>query len=237
MSHPHHLGPTADTKRDAPGPPESDIVQNEYDFSKAERGKFYRPDAVLAPPVHLDPEVLAFLTARGSERRIAQRACQCASEERHRADRGCRIGSCSPSAQAQTLSQWERVLPPSHSAYLPSPQKEIHRQRDDRRPASGRLYTEEHRPASQAQTARGFDEAFAISDDERGRRPCRSAERPALWEMCDLRNLPRFLSNNIGKSCLRPRNRPFWRDCGAYRLSHAQYIVTSNQQWSPSQFR
>jgi hypothetical protein len=39
-------------------------MKDEYDFSKAERGRFYRPDAVLVPPVHLEPEVLAFLRRR-----------------------------------------------------------------------------------------------------------------------------------------------------------------------------
>jgi hypothetical protein len=43
-------------------------MRDEYDFSKTERGKFYRPDAVLAPPVHLEPEVLAFLAARAKAR-------------------------------------------------------------------------------------------------------------------------------------------------------------------------
>ena len=43
-------------------------MKDEYDFSKAERGRFYRQDAVLAPPVHLDAEVLAFLTARAAAR-------------------------------------------------------------------------------------------------------------------------------------------------------------------------
>ena len=46
-------------------------MKDEYDFSKAERGKFYRPDAVLTPPVHLDPEVLAFLRARAQARGIS----------------------------------------------------------------------------------------------------------------------------------------------------------------------
>ena len=47
----------------------TDDMKDEYDFSKAARGRFYRPDAVLlAPPVHLDPEVLAFLTARAAAR-------------------------------------------------------------------------------------------------------------------------------------------------------------------------
>jgi hypothetical protein len=45
-------------------------MKNEYDFWKAERGRFCRPDAVLIPPVHLEPEVLAFLTARAEARGI-----------------------------------------------------------------------------------------------------------------------------------------------------------------------
>ena len=32
-----------------------DAMKDEYDFSGAVRGKFYRPDAQLAAPVHLDP--------------------------------------------------------------------------------------------------------------------------------------------------------------------------------------
>lgn len=43
-------------------------MKDEYDFSQGERGRFYRPDAVLGPPVHLDPEVLAFLAARAEAR-------------------------------------------------------------------------------------------------------------------------------------------------------------------------
>jgi hypothetical protein len=43
-------------------------MEDEYDFSKGQRGRFSRQDAVLAPPVHLDPEVLAFLTARAAAR-------------------------------------------------------------------------------------------------------------------------------------------------------------------------
>jgi hypothetical protein len=34
-------------------------MKDEYDFSAAARGKFYRSDGELIPPVHLDPEVLA----------------------------------------------------------------------------------------------------------------------------------------------------------------------------------
>ena len=46
-------------------------MKDEYDFSKAERGRFYRPDAVLNPPVHLDAEVLAFLAACAQARGVS----------------------------------------------------------------------------------------------------------------------------------------------------------------------
>ena len=43
----------------------------DYDFSNAERGRFYRPNAVRIPPIHLDPEVLAFLTKRAEARGVS----------------------------------------------------------------------------------------------------------------------------------------------------------------------
>lgn len=43
-------------------------MKQEYDFSKGERGKFHRPGAALVPPVHLDADVLAFLSARAKAR-------------------------------------------------------------------------------------------------------------------------------------------------------------------------
>jgi hypothetical protein len=46
-------------------------MKDEYDFSKRERGKFYRPGAVLDPPVHPDPEVRAFLTERAQARSVS----------------------------------------------------------------------------------------------------------------------------------------------------------------------
>jgi hypothetical protein len=49
----------------------TDDMKDEYDFSKADRGRFYRKDATLVPPVHLDPDVLAFLTARAEARGIS----------------------------------------------------------------------------------------------------------------------------------------------------------------------
>jgi hypothetical protein len=49
----------------------SDEMKDEYDFSKADRGRFHRKDATLVPPVHLDPEVLAFLMVRAQARGIS----------------------------------------------------------------------------------------------------------------------------------------------------------------------
>jgi hypothetical protein len=46
-------------------------MRDEYDFSKGERGRFHRPDAVLTTPVHLDSEVLEFLSARAKARGVS----------------------------------------------------------------------------------------------------------------------------------------------------------------------
>ena len=45
-----------------------DEMKKEYDLSKATRGKFYRADAALIPPVHLDADVLKYLTAKAAAR-------------------------------------------------------------------------------------------------------------------------------------------------------------------------
>ncbi len=39
-------------------------MKDEYDFSNAQRGKFYKPDLRLIPPVRLEPQVLDFLARR-----------------------------------------------------------------------------------------------------------------------------------------------------------------------------
>lgn len=39
-----------------------DPMKDEYDFSNAQRGKFFRTGARLVPPVHLEPDVLAYLS-------------------------------------------------------------------------------------------------------------------------------------------------------------------------------
>lgn len=39
-------------------------MKKEYDFSKGERGKFYRPDVELNIPVYLDPDVAKLVPKR-----------------------------------------------------------------------------------------------------------------------------------------------------------------------------
>lgn len=41
----------------------SDSMKDEYDFSNAKRGKFYRPGTELNVPVYLDEEVRQFVQA------------------------------------------------------------------------------------------------------------------------------------------------------------------------------
>ena len=36
-------------------------MKQEYDFSKGERGKFFRPNAKLNLPIYLDPEIRDFV--------------------------------------------------------------------------------------------------------------------------------------------------------------------------------
>ena len=44
-------------------------MKKEYDFSKGERGKFYRPGAKLNLPVYLDDEVLNFVEGIARKRK------------------------------------------------------------------------------------------------------------------------------------------------------------------------
>ena len=43
-------------------------MKDEYDFSGAKRGKFFRPNLKLIPPVHLEPDVLDYLSERAYDR-------------------------------------------------------------------------------------------------------------------------------------------------------------------------
>ena len=49
----------------------SDLMKDEYDFSAAERGKFFREGAYLSPPIHLDPEVFEYLSKRASAQGVS----------------------------------------------------------------------------------------------------------------------------------------------------------------------
>jgi hypothetical protein len=45
-------------------------MRDEYDFSKGERGKFYRPDAQFNLPVDLEAEVLNYFTAKAKAKGV-----------------------------------------------------------------------------------------------------------------------------------------------------------------------
>jgi len=45
-------------------------MKPEYDFSQAERGKFYRKDAVLDLPVYLDADIRDWLAERAKAKGI-----------------------------------------------------------------------------------------------------------------------------------------------------------------------
>jgi len=45
-------------------------MKREYDFSKAVRGKFYRPGATLQLPVYLDDDVLGYLVERAQSKGV-----------------------------------------------------------------------------------------------------------------------------------------------------------------------
>ena len=45
-------------------------MQKEYNFSKGERGKFYRPNAQLNLPVYLDAEVFDYLSERAKTKGV-----------------------------------------------------------------------------------------------------------------------------------------------------------------------
>lgn len=43
-------------------------MKEEYDFSKGERGKFYKPDLELRIPVYLQKDIIDFLQKLASEK-------------------------------------------------------------------------------------------------------------------------------------------------------------------------
>lgn len=65
-----HIGASRDRARAAAvrGRRALSDMKDEYDFMGGERGRFFRENARLAPPVHLAPDVQAFVEARAAER-------------------------------------------------------------------------------------------------------------------------------------------------------------------------
>ena len=45
-------------------------MREEYDFSKGERGKFYKPNATMNLPVYLDNEVLDYFSAKAKAKGV-----------------------------------------------------------------------------------------------------------------------------------------------------------------------
>jgi hypothetical protein len=45
-------------------------MKPEYDFSKGERGKFFRPNAELRLPIYLNADVQAYLAERAAQKGI-----------------------------------------------------------------------------------------------------------------------------------------------------------------------
>lgn len=45
-------------------------MKREYDFSKGERGKFYKPGAVFKLPVYLDEEVQTYLAKKAEPKGV-----------------------------------------------------------------------------------------------------------------------------------------------------------------------
>jgi hypothetical protein len=45
-------------------------MKEEYDFSNAERGKFYRPDAQLNIPVYLDQDIESWFTEKAKAKGV-----------------------------------------------------------------------------------------------------------------------------------------------------------------------
>ncbi len=69
MPNPNHLG-AQNNKRRGKTISRSESMKAEYDFSKAERGKFYHPDAVFSFPIYLEPEINDFLQQWAEHKKV-----------------------------------------------------------------------------------------------------------------------------------------------------------------------
>jgi len=46
-------------------------MEKEYDFSKGERGKFYKKDATFQVPIYLEPEIESFIQKLAHEQKMS----------------------------------------------------------------------------------------------------------------------------------------------------------------------
>ena len=65
----NHIRPQSNKPR-RKAVPRSQPMKTEYDFSKAERGKFYQPDAVFHFPVFLAPDVDEFVSKLAEQKQV-----------------------------------------------------------------------------------------------------------------------------------------------------------------------
>lgn len=45
-------------------------MKDQYDFSKSERGKFYKPDVKFYAPIYLESDVLDYFTAKAQAKGV-----------------------------------------------------------------------------------------------------------------------------------------------------------------------
>jgi len=69
VSNSHHLGAQSN-KRGGKSVSKSDNMKAEYDFSIAERGKFYHAEASFSFPVYLEPDVNDFLSKLAEQKNV-----------------------------------------------------------------------------------------------------------------------------------------------------------------------
>jgi hypothetical protein len=69
MPNSDHLGAKGN-KRRTKSISGKESMKAEYDFTKAERGKFYHPDAVFSFPVYLEPDVNDFLSKVAEQKKV-----------------------------------------------------------------------------------------------------------------------------------------------------------------------
>ena len=67
-NYPNHFSPPRNKAGEASV--QRRLMKKEYDFSKGERGKFYRPDATLELPIYLEKDVWQYLSRQAAAKGI-----------------------------------------------------------------------------------------------------------------------------------------------------------------------